>query len=165
MSWKRWRLRGSCRSMSPHGGEDVHCSVKGSQVHPGNHFDTSVPLPPRVILEPYTGPFQRMRKKPTVSPGREARERKFHARQKSAQCKKRLTSPRILETRRERILAKSSSCNLSRSKAVAASCFFFVLWRLIKFAALVQNDVRLGKDGPSVVVPQRVTTWRRGHSL
>ena len=50
--------------------------------------------------------------------------------------RKRLTSPRILEVRKEIGLAKSCSCNFSRSTAVAAFCFFD-LWRL-KFANAIQ---------------------------
>ena len=65
-----------------------------------------------------------MRKKPTLSPGREARDVSFIWRRISAMWK-RLTCPRFLETRKEIGSAKSCACSLSRSKAVATFCLLY----------------------------------------
>ena len=69
-------------------------------------------------------PLQRMRRKPTSNPGREARETSFMWSKMSAtRC--RLIGPKTLEARQARGPAKSCLWSSSRSSPVAAFCFLF----------------------------------------
>ena len=80
-------------------------------------------------------PFQRMRRKPTVNPLREASDTNF------MWAAEWLIGPRTFEARLERGPAKSCLWSLSRSRKIISNFLLFMLRNFIKGAIAIQTTI------------------------